>query len=144
LAIRSGDAVATDLKQKAADGRDLQDAQASFNRGDLGKVKSLCAAHAGTPAFDDLAKQLIAKAADKYETELELYMVRFGRLDPKNAKTPEARRETLWLGELPIQQRDQCQRDVELLREAFKASGRLDSDRDKKLGDLKKAIDQHL
>ena len=71
-------------------------------------------------------------------------MVCFGLLDPKKAKTPEAKRETQLLGEFANEDKDQWQHKVDVLREAFNAAGRLDPDRVKKLGDLKKAVSQHL
>ena len=144
LLNHAGDTNAIALKAKAVDGRDLAEVKASIARGDLVKARSLCAAHLGNPDFDELAKQVVVKASDKLDTDLEVYMVCFGLLDPKKAKTPEAKRETQLLGEFANEDKDQWQHKVDVLREAFNAAGRLDPDRVKKLGDLKKAVSQHL
>jgi hypothetical protein len=144
LAVRATDPAAMELQKKARDDKDLQDAQTCIDRGEFEKAKFLCSAHAGTPAFDELAGKVKAKEAARFDTELEVYLVRFGLLDPKKAKTNEARQETQWLGELPIQQRDQCLTDVEVLRKAFQSSDRLDTVREKQLNELKKAINNHL
>lgn len=144
LAIRPGDPAATGLQKKASDDKDLQNAQTCVDRGEFEKAKNLCSAHAGTPAFDELARKVKDKQAAGFDTELEVYLVRFGLLDPKKAKTNEARQETRWLGELPIQQRDQCLTDVEVLRKAFQSSDRLDAVHEKQLNELKRAINNHL
>ena len=144
LIIRTGDASALTIKKSAVEGKDLQEVKGYINSGEFEKAKALCASHAGTPAFDELLNTLGGKVADKYETEFEVYLVHFGLLVPKNAKSAQAQGESKWMGELPIQQRDLCFREVEVLRAAFKASGRLDAARDKKLNDLKKAINDHL
>jgi hypothetical protein len=144
LVVRGADPAAMELRKKARDDKDLQDAQTCIDRGEFEKAKFLCSAHAGTPAFDQLAGKVKEKAAERVGTELEVYLVRFGLLDPRNAKTYAARQETQWLGLLPIQQRDQCLKDVEVFRAAFRASGGLDAAREKQLNELKKAINNHL
>ena len=144
LAVRGTDPTATELQKKARDTKDLQDAQTCIERGEFEKAKSLCSAHAGTPAFDELAGKVKDKEVERVGTELEVYLVRFGLLDPRKAKTYAARQETQWLGQLPIQQRDQCLKNVEVLRTAFQASGGLDAAREKQLNELKKAINNHL
>jgi len=144
LAVRPGDSAAMGLQKKAGDDRDLQNAQGCVDRGEFEKAKTLCSLHAGNPAFDELAGKVTDKELVGLNAELEVYLVRFGLLDPKKAKTTEAQHETQWFGELPIQQRDQCLTDVEVLRKAFQSSGRLDAIREKQLNELKKAINNHL
>ena len=143
-AIRPGDAAATTLHNQASQDADLQNAQACLARGELDKAKLLCSAHAGVPAFDALANQIKAQQTDKFDVELEVYLVRFGLLDPRKAKTPEAQRETQWLGELSIQQKDQSLKDVEAIRAAFQAAGKMDATRGKQLDELKASINDHL
>jgi len=140
LKFRSGDATAIALKKQANDDRDLQEAQASIDRGDFDKAKSLCSAHTGTAAFDELAKHLQGKQLDELDINFERYLVWFGLLKPENASTKDGREaKKLPEGDLGSQREDLL-KQVEILRAAFNASKGPDKVREKKLDDLKRAI----
>jgi hypothetical protein len=144
LALRPGDLTAIALQKKANDGEDLQNATAFAGHGQFDAAQKLCQAHAGNPDFDALAGRLKVLATATVNAELEVYLVRFGLLDPKKAKTSQARKETEWLGELPIEQRDQCMNEVDVMRKAIQSAGAMDPATEKQLDELKKAIDNHL
>lgn len=141
-----GDAEAAGLKKKAAEGKDLLEVQACIESGDLDKARSLCVAHAGTPAFDELARKIVENTSDKLDDELELYRVWFGQLEPANAKSSKAREAKKMppgdLGFGPKSQREVYLKLVEKLRAGFKNSGRLDKEHLKNLDELKQAINE--
>ncbi len=101
LAIRPGDATATDLRKRAMDAKDLLSAESLASAsGQFAQARDLCLAHAGTPAFDDLAARMKNLIARKYNTDLEVYLVQFGLLNPGKATTTDARQETELMGDL--------------------------------------------
>jgi hypothetical protein len=143
LDIRPGDPMATDLRKRAMDSKDLSNAESLIKIGQFAQAKDLCLAHAGTPAFDNLAVRMKTLVAQKYNTDLEVYLVQFGLLDPRKAMSAQARNATELIGDLPNDQRDRCLNYVSFLKKTFQAAGSLDAARAKQIDDLVKAINEH-
>lgn len=143
LGIRPGDPAAVDLRKRAMDAKDLSNAESLIKIGQFAQAKDLCLAHAGTPAFDDLATGMKTLIARKYDADLEVYLVQFGLLDPGKATSTQARNATELIGDLPNDQRDRCLNYVSFLKKTFQAAGSLDAARAKQIDDLVKAINEH-
>lgn len=153
LEIKAGDSTATDLKARATVAKDLEEAQAAFEQGQLDKALALTAAHPGNEAFSSLADKIRErksqqddqsgkKRLDELDTQLEILLVRFNILrarDPK-IRSQAARDATPIVGSISAQREEYLQL-VNNLEQQLRAGGWLEAeDRDKNLKRLKEGI----
>jgi Flp pilus assembly protein TadD len=95
-----------------------------------------------TPKVEQQARLGAGKAKEgklqTLDSELEVLMVRFGRLKPESAKTERARKESANKGQLTLEGQDWYNNKVKELEEEYKTGGWLDQDqRAEKLNLLK-------
>jgi hypothetical protein len=150
LSFRANDSGALELKQRSSQIKDLQDAQAHVDRGEYAQAMALCAAHPGVDAFTAIVEQIKKKQLNDLDSNLELYLVWFGVLNSKDAKTAKAqsadarrKAQDLAMEELPIQDVNYYLSLADGLERAYKAGSWLDDERKKNLNALRKSIQNH-